>query len=1083
MNRSRRLRLPLLARALTAGSLVVAFAFLPTIADAQLAGTSSGNSGSTCGGANNADGFCGSSTQELVDNGTTFQSRYAWNINADVGVFSTRDTSGNAQHNVSFNATAPGGYRLDITTSRSGDINRINDASGCDGAADTSGVSGSSNFALSSGTLSLGDPGGLGNGGSTTSTAISQNSAATIFRVSNGAAQGHTLTFTWNGSVRSNSCEAAVRQGQQNGTTSGCSACEYGGSPGRTLSSDGHFVTVTYASLCGNSVVDGSVGEQCDLGASNGASTSCCTSQCTFRAGGQVCRGAAGVCDLQETCSGSSSTCPADLKSTAPCRASAGDCDIAESCNGVSNNCPADVLRPSSFTCRNSAGICDVAENCTGGSPTCPADLFEPATTECRGSAGDCDIAESCTGSSAACPADALEPASTVCRGSAGACDIAESCTGSSAACPSDAIQPGPVNQASGATASQSSTDVGTADLANDGNTDGDFANGSVSRTNAETEAYWDLDLGSVQSINTLEIWNTNDGTEGNLSAFHVFVSDSPFTGTTVDDSINQAGVSDFYTPGQAARPSVIDVSRTGQFIRVQLTGGDALTLAEVSVLTGVVCRNAAGVCDADELCDGVSTACTAGDAKQTVECRASAGVCDVAETCDGVTDDCAADAFESAATECRGSAGVCDVAENCTGSAAACPADAFEPSTTECRAGSDFCDAAESCTGSTADCPVDGVEPAGTECRPQSGACDVAEECDGIGAACPADGVADTSTTCRGLQGTCDVAENCDGVTTTCPADAVLPNLSVCRNSAGICDPQETCDGSDPTCPTDAFSPSSTECRGAADDCDVAETCTGSAAACPADLVAPSTTECRASTGECDPAESCTGSSIVCPVDFVSPDTDGDSECDLVDNCALDPNASQLDSDSDGDGDVCDPCTNVAGQRNAARRKITLKKMLPPTGDDKLIMKGRVLVPTTPTINPVANGVRVILENTTEQMLDLVIPGDPYNPTTRTGWRTNATSTRFIYKNGSPTPASPISGITIVTSPNTPGVYKITVKGKNGDFAVGVGEIPVKGIVVLDSPTAETGQCGEWVFPSAANCRFGGNFSSVTCK
>ena len=1080
---SRRLRLPLLAQALSAGLLMAALAILPNAALAQLSGTSSGNAGSTCSGANNGDGFCGSSTQELVDNGTTFQSRYAWNINADVGVFSTRDTSGNAQHNVTFSATAPGGYRLDIATSRLGDINRINDASGCDGAADTSGVTGSTNVALSSGTLTLGDPGGLGNGGSTTSTGINQNSSAQIFRVSNGAAQAHSLTFTWNGSVRSNSCEAAVRQGEQNGSTSGCNACGYGGSPGRTQANDGHFVTVTYTSLCGNSTIDASVGEQCDQGAANGTATSCCTSTCQFRGSGQVCRGAAGVCDLQETCSGSSPTCPADLKSTASCRAAAGDCDIAESCNGVSNTCPADVLRPNGFTCRGSAGVCDVAETCNGGSPACPADAFEPATTECRGAAGDCDIAENCTGSGAACPADALEPATTECRGSAGACDVAESCTGSSVSCPADVIQPGPSNQASGATATQSSDDVGTADLAIDGNVDGDFANGSVSRTTAETEAYWDVDLGSVQAINLIEVWNTTDGTEGNLSAFHVFVSDSAFTGVTVDDSINQAGVSDFYTPGQAARPSIIDASRTGRYIRVQLTGGDALTLAEVRVLTGVVCRNGAGVCDADELCDGVSPACVAGDSKQTVECRGAAGVCDVAETCDGVADDCPTDAFEAASTECRASAGVCDVAESCTGSTADCPADAFEPATVECRASTDFCDAAESCTGSDADCPVDAVEPAGTECRPQSGLCDVAEQCDGVATACPADAVADTSTTCRGLQGTCDVAENCDGVTTSCPADAVLPNLSVCRNSAGVCDPQETCDGSAPTCPADAFSPNSTVCRNAADVCDVAETCTGSGAACPADLFAAANTECRASTGECDPAEACTGSSIACPVDFVSPDTDGDSECDLVDNCALDPNASQVDSDSDGDGDVCDPCTNVAGQANAARRKITIKKMLPPTGDDKLIMKGRVLVPTTPTINPVANGVRIILENANEQMLDVAIAGTAYNPSTRTGWRTNATSTRFIYKNGSPTPANPISGITLVTSPNTPGVYKVTVKGKNGDLAVGVGEIPVKGIVVLDAPTAETGQCGEWVFPSAANCRFGGNFSSVTCK
>src|SRR5262249_1128969 len=159
------------------------------------------------------------------NDGTTFRTRYAWNINADIGAFSTQDVSGNAQHNLTFNASAVGGYRLDVTTTRNGDMNRISDIANCDRSADTSGVSGSSNVALSSGTLSLADPGSIGNGGGDLEVPYGQGpSAATIFRVSNGASQSHALTFTWNGAVRSNSCEAAVRQGESSGTTTGCSA-------------------------------------------------------------------------------------------------------------------------------------------------------------------------------------------------------------------------------------------------------------------------------------------------------------------------------------------------------------------------------------------------------------------------------------------------------------------------------------------------------------------------------------------------------------------------------------------------------------------------------------------------------------------------------------------------------------------------------------------------------------------------------------------------------------------------------------------------------------------------------------------
>jgi hypothetical protein len=276
-------------------------------AHAQLSGSSGSNGGSTCTGANNADGFCGSSTAFTVNTGSTFTNRYAWNITADVGAGSTRDTSGNSTHTVSFTATAPGSYRVNISESFVGAMGRSSDILNCDGRSDVSGVGASTNIALTSGSLGVADPGAIGNGGGDSNLAFSPSASAFIDRLSNGAGQAHTLTFTWNGSVRSNSCEAAVRLGQQNGTTTGCAACEYSGSPSRTQSSDGHFVTVSFTSFCGDGVVNG-VGEQCDLGGANGSATSCCNSNCTFRAAAQVCRASAGVCDPQEVCTGGSGT-------------------------------------------------------------------------------------------------------------------------------------------------------------------------------------------------------------------------------------------------------------------------------------------------------------------------------------------------------------------------------------------------------------------------------------------------------------------------------------------------------------------------------------------------------------------------------------------------------------------------------------------------------------------------------------------------------------------------------------------------------------------------------------------------------
>jgi len=70
-------------------------------------------------------------------------------------------------------------------------------------------------------------------------------------------------------------------------------------------------------------------GEMCDQAGDNGDPGSCCTSSCEYRGRDEVCRGAAGVCDMAETCSGSSGTCPGDMLATGTvCRpAVPGGCD------------------------------------------------------------------------------------------------------------------------------------------------------------------------------------------------------------------------------------------------------------------------------------------------------------------------------------------------------------------------------------------------------------------------------------------------------------------------------------------------------------------------------------------------------------------------------------------------------------------------------------------------------------------------------------------------------------------------------------------------------------------------------------
>ncbi len=77
-------------------------------------------------------------------------------------------------------------------------------------------------------------------------------------------------------------------------------------------------------------------------------------------------------------------------------------------------------------------------------------------------------------------------------------------------------------------TAKQSSQyTVAEAKRANDGNTAGDYAKGSVAHTNGDDNPWWEVDLGSVQPVERIVVWNRTDGgTNTRLEGFRVLALD-----------------------------------------------------------------------------------------------------------------------------------------------------------------------------------------------------------------------------------------------------------------------------------------------------------------------------------------------------------------------------------------------------------------------------------------------------------------------------------------------------------------------------------------------------------------------------
>jgi len=148
----------------------------------------------------------------------------------------------------------------------------------------------------------------------------------------------------------------------------------------------------------------------------------------------------------------------------------------------------------------------------------------------------------------------------------------------------------GPINLARGKLASQSSTSAGTANVVVDGNTDGQYFNGSVSQTNSEANAWWQVDLGASATISAVTIWNRTDCCASRLGDYWIFISDTPFAATDTPASLQlRTGTWRSHQTVVPNPSSTVPLVAHGRYVRIQLNGTDVLNLAEVQV-TGVWC-------------------------------------------------------------------------------------------------------------------------------------------------------------------------------------------------------------------------------------------------------------------------------------------------------------------------------------------------------------------------------------------------------------------------------------------------------------------------------------------------------------
>lgn len=142
-------------------------------------------------------------------------------------------------------------------------------------------------------------------------------------------------------------------------------------------------------------------------------------------------------------------------------------------------------------------------------------------------------------------------------------------------------------NVALGKTARQVSTHSGAvASWAVNGKKDGGHFSGVYSHTGPASQPWWEVDLGEEKNIDHIRLFTRRDGNFSSLGNFYVFISPTPFSGSTIAQSASIPGVFFHRHLGEVSRGSdiTIPLSRKGRYVRIQNTLHSYLVLGEVEI-------------------------------------------------------------------------------------------------------------------------------------------------------------------------------------------------------------------------------------------------------------------------------------------------------------------------------------------------------------------------------------------------------------------------------------------------------------------------------------------------------------------
>ncbi len=162
-------------------------------------------------------------------------------------------------------------------------------------------------------------------------------------------------------------------------------------------------------------------------------------------------------------------------------------------------------------------------------------------------------------------------------------------------------------------------------------------------------------------------------------------------------------------------------------------------------------------------------------------------------------------------------------------------------------------------------------------------------------------------------------------------------------------------------------------------------------------------------------------------------------------------------DGDCAFDGDEIDSGTNPASGVAVimSKPKLRVARDLAPAGDERFALRGNLeLCNASVTVDPLTDGFSfTVSDSSGTPIFTRVIPPGAAPTSHDPGWKVNGKGTRWVFKDKTGLVAGGVVRVVVIDkTAHQPGLYKIKVVGKRGNFQVDPNDLPLRATAVVDT-------------------------------